>query len=52
MTSYIWLSGNPGDGYTAYGPYEDSEDAITAHERDEGYLLTLYPPQIELGEIG
>lgn len=38
---FIFLVGNVSEGFTAFGPYEDVDDAFVAHEGDEGWLMTL-----------
>ncbi len=37
----IFLKGNISEGYVAYGPYEDMDEADSAHNMEEGWLMTL-----------
>lgn len=49
--SYIFLSGNPGDGFTAIGPFEDVDEAFEDCDGLEGWLMTLYPSADESNDI-
>lgn len=40
----VAMVGNPSDGYTAVGPYDDFDAAANAHEGDECWVMTLIPP--------
>jgi hypothetical protein len=39
----IFLKGNISEGFMAYGPYEDMDEADNAHMSEEGWLMTLIP---------
>ena len=39
---FIWLLGNPSDGYTAYGPYATFDECCSAHDGDDGWIMTLH----------
>lgn len=48
---YIVMSGNLNEGFTAYGPYPDFEDAASACEGAEAWIMslgTLAEAEIEL----
>lgn len=40
----VFLTGNLSDGFTAYGPYENREDAHADNERLDGWVMVLIPP--------
>jgi len=42
---YIFLRGNVSEGFTAVGPYEDMDEAASAHDLEEGWLMSLLPPK-------
>jgi hypothetical protein len=37
----VFLTGNLSEGFEAYGPYDNMDDACNAHEGEEGWLMTL-----------
>lgn len=47
MKTHIVVIGNPVDGYSFYGPFEDSEDACEFAEAnlDEWWLADLMNPE-------
>ena len=44
-SAYLVMSGNLNEGFTAYGPYPDFEDAAEACEGVEAWIMSLNPPE-------
>lgn len=42
---YVFVKGNLSEGYTVIGPYPDMDEAASAHDLEEGWLMTLQPPK-------
>ena len=40
----VFMAGTLSDGFTVIGPYISWDAAIVAHERDEGWFMTIYAP--------
>ena len=40
----VFLTGNLSDGFTAYGPYEEWEDAFADNEGVDGWGMEMVPP--------
>lgn len=43
-SGYIFMKGNLSEGYIAFGPFEDIEDAFTEYDFEEGWIMTLHLP--------
>ena len=43
--AYIIMSGNLNEGFTAFGPYADCEDAAAACEGAEAWIMSLATPE-------
>jgi hypothetical protein len=38
---FIFLKGNLSEGFEAYGPYRNFDEASAAHEFEEGWVMVL-----------
>ena len=43
-TPCVALVGNLSEGYTAYGPYADFEEAADAHPGPDVWIVSVYAP--------
>jgi len=42
---FVFLRGNISDGFEAYGPYLDFDDACGVNEGEEGWVMSLTPSE-------
>lgn len=38
----IFLKGNVSEGFRAFGPYEDADEAMDLHDGEEGWMMELH----------
>jgi hypothetical protein len=46
---WVWLAGNPSEGFTAHGPYQDFEALCEAHDFEDGWAMQLTKPSARSG---
>ena len=51
MDNYIALVGNLSEGYSAYGPYENIEDAFDDMKNEECWIMHLNPRIRKVAQI-
>lgn len=43
---FVVMTGNLSDGFHAVGPYDSFDEASSAHQYEECWIMTLNPPRI------